>query len=302
MNTQARASIFTELKAPKGFATIYQGKDCTVPVALTYQLDGLDEKAGEMRSALASALAQSGNVYPIQSNFGSGISPFLVGGLPVPIYSTVDIHIPAIGLVIPEYGFDTYNYRLIWRIRSFQTSQVAGSARAKPFHAPNTSPGPNYDGTGQLSGVAGAAWQGKCEERFQVYAAYNGLAYAQAEPTEDASFQNVYPNFTKVIRINNPDNNESPIFAGFTPGQVAKGDIVQGFSDTPSFEVKHVCFPERALGDELVVLVSRTPRNEASSTWNFTGTDATFLEHYSRDLTRDRSKSYGILIATGVAP
>ncbi len=297
--SEARVSMATELRAPKGFAALYEGRSCDIPVVLSPYASGLDPQAEKTLAALKNEYNKNKS-YPIQSNFENGVGPFLIGGVPVPMYSSVALHVPSILALVAD-AYRPYTYVLIWRVRTFATS-VSGNG--VPFHARNSSPGPNFDGQGQVVNPApgGAVWSGKCQTRFPIYAANNSIVYAQSEPTtNDAAFQNVYASFSRVIRVDSQTNTELPLFNAFEPGQYATGEITQGFSSTVAGKCSHITYLERAMGDELCVLVYREPAAEGDS-WNFGGTDASFLNFYSQDIASNRGRNYGILVNTGAAP
>ncbi len=297
--SEARVSMATELRAPKGFAALYQDKSCDIPVILSASESGMDPQAERMFAALRNEYNKNKS-FPIASNFSNGVSPFLIAGTPVPMYSSVSLHIPAI---VADKGEtqQPYIYRLIWRVRTFATSVASNGA---PFHARNSSPGPSYNGDGQLfNPIVGPAWSGDCTKRLPIYGAENSIVYAQTEPTtNDAAFQKVYASYSLPIKVQASGNTQKPLLPAFVPGQYAQADIVQGFRETISEGVDHIAYLERALGDELCVLVYREPSGPAD-VWDFTDEDSAFLLYYSRDFTSgQRNRNYGLLVNTGVAP
>lgn len=293
----ARASMGTELRAPKGFADIYQGQSCDVPVILSPSESGMDPQAEKTFAALKNEYNKT-KTFPIPSDFSNGISPFLIAGTPVPMFASVALHIPC---VLADKGEtqQPYIYRLIWRVRTFATSVASNGG---PFHVRNAKDGPSYNGDGQLQNpLVGPAWSGACTRRLPIYGADNSLVYAQTEPTtNDASFQNVYASYSRPIKVDASGNSKKPILPAFVAGQYALADVVQGFRETISENVDHVTYLERSMGDELCVLVYREPSGPAD-VWDFTDDDSAFLRYYSRDLT-SRNRNYGLLVNTGVAP
>lgn len=295
----AAASMTTELRAPLGFENLYQGVTCDTPIILSPSSSGLDPGAEATFSALKNEFNKTKS-YPINSDAENGIGPFLIAGTPVPMYSSVCLQIPAI-LATKGDSFVPYVYRIIWRVRTYATSQRGNGS---PFHGRNSSPGPSFNGQGQVFNPApgGAVWSGKCQTRLPVYGADNSIVYAQTEPTtQDAAFQNVYTSLSRVIKVNQETNDKLPILPAFESGQYARADITQGFSSTVGGHVSHISYLERSLGDELCVLVWREPTGE-DDTWDFGGSDADFPFFYSRNKPGDRGRGYGLIVNTGLAP
>lgn len=293
--TQARATMSTELRAPVGFTKLYQGVSCTTPIVLSSTPDGLDPRASLQLGILREAFRKNGNTFPIPAD-GSGVSPFLVAGVPVPLFASVLLLIPGVS------SFVTYKYAIYWRIRSFETA----ATDRNPFHGQNSEPGPTDDGRNKLSPPpGGAAWSGSSTIRYPIIAAGDSLMYAQDEPGVLDTYAN--QNLYQVITLPDQPYVPAPIFNGFTTGQVALGDVSQGLTTNPdgiTGAVKHIPMITRSFGDEMVVLVFRDPVDGAPN-WDFeaAGADADFPVYYGdKGRVRDGVKSKGILVFTGVAP
>ena len=296
--SKAQASMFTELRAPKGFTSLYQGLSADIPIVLSAFPSGLDPRAEEQFSRLKNEFSKNGGTYPINTD-GKGISPFLVAGTPVPLFSSVLLVIPAINA-----GGDStpaYRYALYWRIRSFAT---AASAR-NPFHGRNSTLGPTDDGQNRFDPpIGGPAWSGTAIQRFPIISGGDSLMYAQTEPTVTDAYalQNNY----QVITVPDQPYVAPPRFRGFTSSQQALGEVSQGLTQNPSFLTgapKHVPTITRSFGDELVVLVFRES-TDAAPNWDFesAGVDADFPIFYGEGRLRDGVKSLGMLVSTGLAP
>lgn len=297
--TQAQASMFVELRAPKGFQEIYQGLSADIPIVLSATEDGLDPRASQHLSLLKNEFSKNGGTFPINDAKGNGISPFLVAGIPVPLFSSVLLVIPAINA-----GGDStppYRYALYWRIRTFATA----ANERNPFHGTNTRLGPTDNGQNRFDPpIGGPAWSGSSIQRFPIIASGDSLMYAQTEPTAiDAyALQNNY----QVITVPDQPYVAPPRFRGFTSTQQALGEVSQGLTQNPNFLTgapKHVPMITRSFGDELVVLVFRES-TDASPNWDFenAGVDADFPIFYGDGRSRDGVKSLGLLVSTGVAP
>lgn len=291
--------MFSELLAPVGFQSLYQGQPANRPIVLSTSVTGLDEKASAQLSALKNIYSRT-KTFPISSN-GNGVSPFLVAGLPVPLFATVNLHIPGVN---PGSATDPplrYKYVLIWRTRSFATAAGGGN----PFHGRNSSLGQSDDGSLKFSPpIGGPAWSGTSVNRFPIIASGDSMDYVQAEPsaTGTSAEDILYETITAI----DPPQILAPIFPGFVQGQLAYGDVSQGITQNPSASqsvVRHVTVTRRAYGDELVVLVYRNS-DENTLNWNFEagGADENFPTFYGTGNVRDGTRSAGLLVSTGVAP
>ncbi len=292
--TQARVTMSRELRAPFGFTSLYQGVACTTPIVLSTTKDGLDPRASLQLGILKEGFRRNGGTYPIAAD-GSGVSPFLVAGLPVPMYSSVTLLIPGISGVV------NYKYVLYWRVRTFETAAEVQD----PFHGVNSEPGPTDNGSGKIQPPPGGPiWSGTSTKRFPLIAAGDSLMYAQDEPSglETYAEQNLYQVITVLERPVIPP----PIFPGFTSAQTAYGDISQGLTQDPTNTtgaVRHIPMITRAFGDEMIVMAFREAIDGAPN-WNFNagGADEDFPIFYGPGRSRDGVKSKGILVFTGVAP
>lgn len=298
--TQAQASMFTELRAPNGFESIYQGVSATTPVVLSPRSTGLDQLAEDQLSKLKNAYRTTG-AFPIASD-GNGISPYLVAGVPVPMLSTVTLLIPGVTPGVATDPPTRYRYALVWRMRTFATA-AAGN---KPFHGKNSSLGLPDDGSNKFSPMTGGpAWSGTSVDRYPIVAAGDSMDYVQTEPSSTGTLAEEV--IFETLTVIDPPSLARPIFPGFYSGQVAYGDVSQGITENPSAAssaVRHVAVTRRAYGDELVVLVYRNAVSEFSLGWDFTpgGADASFLEFYGQGNTRTGQRNAGLFVSTGVAP
>ena len=287
--------MFEELRGPKGFEALYQGRPCTTPIVLSTSQTGLDPQANQQYEKLKQAYSRNGRVFPIASD-GNGISPFLIAGLSVPIFSSVLILIPGVSLSVGNY-----KYVIAWRVRSFQ----AESRQQEPFNGRLVTNGPPDNGQGRLSPPpAGAAWTGTSQDRLPIPAGADSMVYAQTEPTapDTLADQVAYQVITDLKAPYVPP----PVFAGFASGQIAYGEMTQGLLANPGITdslVSHVPIMTRSLGNELCVLVYREAIGELD-TWNFEagGVDVNIPTYYGAGNPRTGSRSAGILVNTGVAP
>lgn len=287
--------MFDELRGPKGFESLYQGKSCSIPIVLSIRESGLDKQAEVQYERLRNAFLANGSSFPVAAD-GNGISPFLIAGLRVPQNSSVLILIPGINLP----GDNRYKYVLAWRIRSF-----ASSEENAPFHGRLSTLGPTDDGSLRFfPPVGGPAWTGKAQDRLPLPGGGDSLVYAQTEPTApDTLAQQVC--FQVISQVKYPFV-ASPIFPGFTPSQFAYGELSQGLVKDPSPTdslVSHVPIVTRAMGDELCVLVFRDAIGP-SVNWDFLagGTDELIGAFYGRGSARTGAKNIGVMVATGVQP
>ncbi len=277
-----------------GFTELYQGRPCTTPIVLSTERTGLDPRASLQFGILNEAFRRNGGVYPIAAD-GSGVSPFLVAGIPVPMYASVTLLIPGVSSSV------SYKYAIYWRVRSFETAADAQN----PFHGENSEPGPTDDGSNKLSPPAGgAAWSGTSTVRFPIVASGDSLVYAQTEPgvLDTYAEQNLY----QVITVPDQPYVPPPIFPGFGSSQIAYGDISQGLTQNPGVltgAVRHIPIITRAFGDEMVVTVFRDSV-DGSPNWDFSpgGADVNFPTFYGQGQARTGATGKGILVFTGVAP
>lgn len=298
--TQAQASMFTELRAPDGFVDLYQGVSASTPIVLSARKSGLDPTAEAALAKLKGAY-RSNPSFPIAAE-GNGISPFLVAGTPVPLYSTVTLLIPG---VQPGAATDPpirYKYILAWRMRTFATASLGRA----PFHGRNSALGLSDDGSNKFSpAIGGPAWSGTAVDRYPVVAAGDSMDYVQTEPSSTGTLAE--DNMFEIVSVIDPPSVNRPIFPGFSAGQVAYGDVSQGITQNPSASssaVRHVAVTRRAYADELVVMVYRNTDGEFTLEWDFSpsGVDADFLTFYGSGNARSGERNAGIFVTTGVAP
>lgn len=302
MTTQARASMFRQLRGPKGFEALYQGKSVIYPIAITPTETGLDPLATEQYQRAQAAYAQNGGAYPFSVN-GEGTSPWLVAGVSVPMNATATVWFPVLTL-----GANGINYRLqlIWRIRSQSTAQsVTGDLI--PYHGTADNPGPTDDGSNNFfsGGPAGPAWSGDSALlRYPILAAQETMLYPQVEPTTQVLAQaNAWGSVTVPQRN---DAYQPPLFPGFAAGEIAYGEIVQGLEQDPSFMgPTHVVQELKCRGDELVILLNRDATDD-DPTWDFSssGVDALVSRYLGQGLLgngRVIPINAGVMIATGVS-
>jgi hypothetical protein len=291
--------MFTEMRCPVGFESLYQGIDADYPIVITPYADGLDPAASAQFSKLKSKFQEQAGAYPIVSD-GSGISPFLIGGLPVPLLSTVMIYLPPLYLSTDN---PRYKFQVVWRIRSLVTSEAPGGV-AQPFHGRNNEPGPTDTGENNFfsSPPGGPAWSGTSTRRFPIVACEDSITYPAVEPTGGAvAEENVY--WVDRVPATNPDY-KSPLLAGFTAGQAAYGQIAQGLTQNPTFVApSHVPYPTMAKGDELVMMIWRESTDTAPN-WDFAGVDAAVSQVLGRGVLIDGVYvpiNAGVFVSTGVS-
>lgn len=295
--TQALSSIFAQLRGYDGFEEIYSGRSVAYPIPLSTKSNGLDPDAAEEYQKLLSGYRSNGGSFPIGGVNGNGYSPFLLAGLPVPLYSTVTAWLPPLNITANN---PKYQYQFVWRMRNAQTALGKGI----PFHGQNNGFGFRDSGENNflVGGPAGPAWLGTAQDRFQLIASEDSLLYAQTEPTGGAiADKNLY--WVQTVPAS-ATQYLPPLLPGFAAGQVAYGQISQGLVPDGTYGApSHIPVTLRAMGDELIVMVNRTAG--AAANWNFATVDLAVSQVLGRGIligSTYEKVNAGVLITTGVAP
>jgi hypothetical protein len=235
----AQFTVARVLKPFEGFEDVYQGQDPFRPVAFP---GGRDPRAGE-----------------------DGFSPNLMRGHPVPLGSRILVWIPlAVTQREGTTAIQRYNYSFVWRLRNVRDFRQD----RRPYHYPRQSPGAPND-AGPTPGP-----------RFVIPACIDTVLYEQAEPIGPGvpAVQRAYQQ-TYTIGLGY-ELATFPILPGGASGEYQQG--VLNPIDVGLVGAGGAIFTPLwldAMGDELIIIATRT--DQGSGKWDFT---ATGIDHAFSDV------------------
>jgi len=215
------------------FQTVYNGVSALTPIMWSPGGQPLDDAAGQ-----------------------PGYSPHFLKGMAVPLGARVVLWLPVFGTV--SSPINPYSWQLFWRVRNlfdFRQNRV-------PFHLPKQSPG-----VADTTPVTGGP-------RVLIPACYQSVMYAAAEQMSTnaplAQPQDLHTEyiFNQPNRVMAGGGLVTPLIPGGTKGVIQQGvfDEVGPTVGNPSWTE----FEVQALGDELLIGMTRTLDLNANPNWVMT--------------------------------
>jgi len=253
-----QASIFKVLKPFRGFEEVYQGLSETIPIAFP------------------------GTLEPNAEQGIAGYAPTLLAGMPLPMFSRVQLWIPQT-LFEDESGgiVSHYRYQVLFRCRNVNDFRRAMSNK-------RASDVPGYHLQGQVLGR-------DASQRFFLPGAIKTLGYEQTEPVTTV---------TGIVNLR-PES-QVPINDIWVPPRTASGatgvwqqgtyPFATSLANGPSWMV----FEFDMEGDEICILAYKTL---ADNPWDFTDSaqDLAFSNTYGdANNTVQPNPFIGILVNSGV--
>ena len=315
MTVDARASMFDQLRGYDGFESVYQGKPVAHPIVLSPRPSGIDAVAETPNKQFLDAMA-AGQAFPVGTVGASttGLDPYLVAGLPVPMFSTVLLYLPLIAAARARGLFTPYQFRIYWRMRSFETQR---NNSPQPFHGRNSSFGPDNNGRFATDpAVNNGIYTENLAKRYPMIVACEPIRYIQAEPTNDARGPGVsHLRQSLTMTFGDASDIASPLFPTFvdtlgitrTPyGQMGQGLV--GASPLVGFP-SHIVQTTMAKGDEMFITVTRDEDSDlGEDPWDFSpsGPDYALSAFLGRGIALGdgiyQRVDAGVFVSTGLAP